>query len=148
MKPLNLTSRRLQNLNQKQRSGYLRSKRKIYRLPPFDENRYKKLIENVFETNDFKRHVHEVKVKLQDFESDLIEEVIKFHIMKMAMEIIKVRPWKRTIYVHCWARIKVFPSCYNPYSVYYDQKLTAKEFRKYKKEIKQLFKTENNEQQN
>lgn len=117
-------------------------------MPPFDEERYMKIIDGVFENNDFKRHLQEVKSKIKDFEDELIEEVIKFHIRQMALELIKIRPWKRTIYAHCWAKITVFPHIYNQYSIYYNHKETNKLLRKYKKEINKIFKTNKNEQQN
>lgn len=119
----------------------LRQKRSIYNFPAFDEDRYLKVIDDIFEDNNFKRHLAEVKFKLADYSDELIEDVIKFHIKKMASEISKIRPWKRSIFVHRWAKIEVFPLIFNPYSAYYDQKETTKQFRKYKKEFNQIFKT-------
>lgn len=116
----------------------MRYRRSIYNLPPFDEERYSRIIEEVFENSDFLRQLEEVKFKLKDYDNDLIEDVIKFHIRSMAKEITKVRPWERRIYIRKWGYIKVFPFCFNPYSLYYNHSVTMKLLKKFKTEINNL----------
>ena len=104
----------------------------------FDNDRYQKIIENVFNENDFIRQVEEVKQRLPDIEPELIEEVLKFHIKKTSEEITKVRPWKRIIYIFSWARIDIWHMCFNPYSAYFNQSRTKKAMTKFKKEVQQI----------
>ena len=85
----------------------------------------------------------EVKFKL-NYDPNLIEDVIKTHIRNTAKEIIKIRPWKRTIFVHRWAKIEVFPLIYNPYSIYYDRKKTRELLKIHRKEFK-ILKNKQNE---
>ena len=143
MKQLNLNSLRLRNLNHRQKKSYLKFKKRIYKLPPFDSERYNNIVDITFENNDFIRQVEEVKHKLP-FDGELIEDVIKFHIRKMSEELTKVRPWKRRIYIHSWGYIEVFPYVFNPYSLYYDHQKTMKFIKKYQKEFN-ILKTKNNE---
>lgn len=114
-------------------------------MPPFDEVRYKKIIEETFEIDDFKRQLNEVKSKLVEYDDDLIEDVIKFHIRQMSEELTKVRPWKRRIYIHAWGYIEVFPHCYNPFSTYYDHNETMKLLKKFKNQILTILKITKNE---
>lgn len=79
--------------------------------------------------------MQEVKLKLPQYDNDLIEDVIKFNITKLSEELVKVRPWKRRIYIHRWAYIEIWFLCFNPFSVYFDYTLTKKLLRKFKKEI-------------
>lgn len=128
----------LRKSRRKRKIEYQKYKSSIYQDIQFDEIRYKKIIDNVFNENDFIRQVEEVKKRLPDIEPELIEEVIKFHIAKMSEEITKVRPWKRIIYIFGWARIDIWHMCYNPYSAYFNQSRTKKLITKYKKEIQQF----------
>lgn len=131
----------LRKLRRKQKVEYQKYKSGLYEDINLDPARYQKIIENVFTENDFIRQVEEVKKRLPDIEPELIEEVIKFHITKMSEEIIKVRPWKRIIYIFGWARIDIWHMCFNPYSAYYNQSRTKKLMTKFKKEVQQILKS-------
>ena len=117
---------------------YQKYKSGLYEDVYFDNDRYQKIIENVFNENDFIRQVEEVKQRLPDIEPELIEEVLKFHIKKTSEEITKVRPWKRIIYIFSWARIDIWHMCFNPYSAYFNQSRTKKAMTKFKKEVQQI----------
>ena len=133
----------MSGLSPKQKKGLLKYRRSIYKLPPYDEVRYSKIVEETFENNDFIRQLNEVKTKLEY--DDLIEDVIKFHIREMSKEVTKVRPWKRRIFINAWAYIEVFPHCFNPYSVYYKHTETMKLLKKFKKQIETILKITKNE---
>ena len=128
----------LRRLIKKRRKDYQKYKSGLYEDIPLDNERYQQIIQNVFKENDFIRQVEEVKKRLPDIDPELTEEVLKFHITKMSEEITKVRPWKRIIYIFCWARIDIWHMCFNPYSAYFNYSRTKKSMTKFKKEVQQI----------
>lgn len=128
----------LRKLRRKRKIEYQKYKSSLYEDIQFDDERYKKIIDNVFNESDFVRQVEEVKQRLPHLEPELVEQVIKFHIKKMSAEITKVRPWKRIVYIYGWARIDIWHMCYNPYSAYFNLARTKKLLTKFKKEVQQI----------
>ena len=99
---------------------------------------YAKIIHSVFELDDFKRQLEEVKQKLPEYEPGLVEDVIKYHLLKTSEEVSKERPWKRRISIYTWGYIEVFHACYNQFSMYYNKFKTERSLKKHQKNLNNL----------
>lgn len=87
---------------------------------------------------DFKRQIEEVKVKLNDLDPELVEDVIRFHILSMSDELRKVRPWQRRILIRGWSHIRIMYKCFLAPSIYFNKPLTKRLLKKYQKEIDKI----------
>lgn len=88
-------------------------------------------------TPEFTRQIAEVQQKL-GYDKKIIEDVLRFHLTELGKEIAEVRPWKKRMMIHSWGYVETFPLCYNPFSIYFNEKEKEKAERKYKKELENI----------
>jgi hypothetical protein len=80
--------------------------------------------EEVFENEDFIRHLEETSIKT-GFPVSVIKTVVEDYFSRIGTEMIKVKKHKRRFVLFGFMNLEIFESKYNPFSIYFKQKRYA-----------------------